>query len=271
MTYLLDNAQRGAERRMQVLPRLFDERSRQALEQTGAGPGWRCLEVGGGGGTIARWLAGKVAPGSVLCTDIDPRHAGDVTANLRVERHDIVNDPLPQARFDLIYARLVLIHLPRREAVLARLRDALVPGGWLVIEDFDVLSMLADTGLNAAEVRFATADALRGYMSRGGAEPRFGRLLHGHFRRLGFEDVRAEGCVSMVDSTHPGADLLRVNFEQLGATLVAEGLISQEQLLADLQRLQRDDWSAPSPVMWTVTGRRPSAAHLGQQPHRADG
>ncbi|MEV7285058.1 hypothetical protein AB0O01_10950 [Streptomyces sp. NPDC093252] len=33
--------------------------------------GMRCLEVGAGGGSIARWLAGRVAPGgSVLATDI---------------------------------------------------------------------------------------------------------------------------------------------------------------------------------------------------------
>ena len=38
-------------------------------------PGWHCLEVGGGGGTVAHWMAERCAPGgSVLCTDIDPRH-----------------------------------------------------------------------------------------------------------------------------------------------------------------------------------------------------
>ncbi len=55
-----------------------------------------------------------------------------------------MRDDLPTAQFDLIHARLVLIHIPAREAVLERLVTALRPGGWLVIEDFDVLSLVPD-------------------------------------------------------------------------------------------------------------------------------
>ena len=45
-----------------------------ALHRLGLGPGWRCLEVGAGSGSVARWLAAKVGPeGSVLATDIDTR------------------------------------------------------------------------------------------------------------------------------------------------------------------------------------------------------
>jgi 2-polyprenyl-3-methyl-5-hydroxy-6-metoxy-1,4-benzoquinol methylase len=43
---------------------------------------------------------------------------------------------LPAGRYDLIHARLVLSHLPQRRDVLARLVQALRPGGWLVVEDF---------------------------------------------------------------------------------------------------------------------------------------
>jgi SAM-dependent methyltransferase len=272
VTYLLDNAQRGADRRMQVLSRLFDERSRRMIAASDIAPGWRCLEVGGGDGGIARWLGEMVGPqGSVLCTDIDPRFIAASGTSLRVERHDIECDPLPASHFHLIHARLVLIHLPARDQVLRKLRDALAPGGWLVIEDFDVVSLLPDPAVNPAEVRFAAADATREYMKRGGAEPRFGRRLHAHFRRLGLECVRAEACLSMFDHAHPGADLLRANFEQLGERLVAEGLITEEQLREDLSRLERDDWSVPSPIMWTVMGRRPSSPQFPEQPGSAEG
>jgi len=54
-----------------------------------------------------------------------------------VIRHDVGVDPLPEAAFDLVHARLVLIHVPQAAAALARLAAALRPGGWLVIEDFD--------------------------------------------------------------------------------------------------------------------------------------
>jgi trans-aconitate methyltransferase len=72
-----------------------------------------------------------------------------------VRLHNIVTDPLPEASFDLIHARLVLVHLPEREKVLARLMAALKPGGWLVDEEFDS-SMSPDPAVNPAEVRSKT-------------------------------------------------------------------------------------------------------------------
>jgi hypothetical protein len=39
---------------------------------------------------------------------------------LEVRRHDIVRDPLPEAAFDLIHARLVFNSLPRWEDVLEK-------------------------------------------------------------------------------------------------------------------------------------------------------
>ena len=42
--------------------------------------------------------------------------------------HDVAQDaPLPGAPFDLVYARLLLFHLPQRVAVLRRLWDAVHP------------------------------------------------------------------------------------------------------------------------------------------------
>ena len=58
--------------------------------------GWRCLEVGGGSGSIANWLADRVGDtGSVVVTDIDPRFLNrSPRRNVEVRRHDISTDPL---------------------------------------------------------------------------------------------------------------------------------------------------------------------------------
>jgi SAM-dependent methyltransferase len=255
--YLLDNAQAHAAQRMRILAELFDAPTRRALTTVGVSDGWCCLEVGGGGGGVARWLAERVGPtGSVLCTDLDPRHIdAQELPNLRIERHDIVTDPLPAGHFDLIHARLVLLHIPERAAVLERLVQALKPGGWIVIEDFDAVSMLPDSALYPCELELAASGAMRRFMRGGGVDARFGRTLYGRFRALGLAQVSAEGRVSMFDRHNGGADLMRVNFEQIGAQLVAAGFISGEQLRADIAQLDSPDYAAPSPVMWTVAGR----------------
>jgi ubiquinone/menaquinone biosynthesis C-methylase UbiE len=170
-TYLLDNANAKADTRMDVLARLYDESTQRALERVGVGAGWHCLEVGGGGGSVARWLAARVgAKGRVLCTDINTRiiegHRGNTPENLEVQSHDIANDPLPDAAFDLVHARLVLIHVPQRERALERMVAALKPGGWLVIEDFDSASIQPDAGINRAETPIRTSEAVRHYLTR---------------------------------------------------------------------------------------------------------
>jgi SAM-dependent methyltransferase len=256
--YLLDNSDAEAARRMEILAQLYDTDTRKSLAGVGLAPGWNCLEVGGGGGSVAAWMAECCAPGgSVLCTDIDPRHIEARHPNLRVERHDITQDPLPPAYFDLIHARLVLMHIPARDDVLTRLVAALKPGGWLVIEDFDVMAVPPDISINPAESQFAATDAMRKYMTGGGADPRYGRRLFGRFQERGLVEVDARGCVMMFAGHNAGVELMRVNFEQIGAKLVEGGLISADQLAADLERISRGEFVWPSPVMWTVAGRRP--------------
>jgi len=53
---------------------------------------------------------------------------------------NIVNDPLPEAAFDLVHTRLVLVHLPERDRVLERLIAALKPGGWIAADELDACS-----------------------------------------------------------------------------------------------------------------------------------
>ncbi len=92
------------------------------LTERGICPGWRCLEVWAGGGSIATWMAAQVGDTSfVLATDIDTRFLSGLQGrNLEVRRHDIVADPLPEAAFDMVHARPVLQHVPERDAAWLR-------------------------------------------------------------------------------------------------------------------------------------------------------
>jgi ubiquinone/menaquinone biosynthesis C-methylase UbiE len=259
--YLLDNASAKAGTRMDVLARLFDAPTHRVLERVGIAPGWRCLEVGGGGGSIARWMAERVGPkGHVLCTDLDTRiierGRASAPANLEVIRHDIASDPLPSKAFDLVHSRLVFLHVIERERALERVVEALKPGGWLVIEDFDTASVTPDTRINRFETPLPTSEAVSKYLRRN-QDGHFGRRLHGRFRELGLIDVDAEGRSVMFTKRNGGADLMRVNFEQIGQDVIAAGLITREQIDADLAMIERDEFAIPSPTMWSVSGRRP--------------
>lgn len=260
--YVLDNAAPQTPARFSALAELYDETTIRHLERIGAKESWHCWEIGAGPGSIARWLCDRVGKtGSVLATDIDTRFVSGIErSNLRVHRHDIVSDPLPRERFDLIHTRLVLLHLPEREQVLDRMIAALKPGGWIVAEEFDSLSHRAAPERFSREVSLRTAAALRKVMMERGVEPEFGRALGAHLRARGMQSISAEGRILMTLGRTVGSDLIKANFTQLRDAILATGLVTEGEFVQDLARLDDEEFMAPSPVMWTVAARRPLSA-----------
>lgn len=256
--YVFGNEGKEAPARFAALSALFDPGTKQHIEARGLRRGWRCLEVGGGGGTIASWLADRVGlRGHVLVTDIDPRFLQALEIpNLEVRRHDIAEDPLPEGGFDLAHARLVLLHLPRRDEALARMISALKPGGWLLVEEYDSASLLPDPEASPGEALLKTHLAMLRLMEDRGACRRYGRLLFGRLRAHGLASVGAEARMFMWSHGSPGASMLRANFEQLREALIDGGYIGPKEFADDLARLDDPDLVLPSPILWSAWGRR---------------
>lgn len=258
--YVFDNAAEQQTRaRFAALPRIYDPGTIRHLEAIGVGEGWRCLEVGAGGGSIASWLMQRVGlTGHVLATDGDTRFLETLAGpNLEVRRHDITSDLLPEATFDLVHARLVLVHLPEREAVLTRLATALKPGGWLLLEEFDSLSMPPDPAFNPVERRPRLYDAMLRLMAERRADVRFGRVLPARLRAHGLVEVDAEGRVFLVQAGSPWADLVKANFEQLRAAICASEGLTTEEFNREMANLDGSEYMYPSSIMWAAWGRRP--------------
>ncbi|WP_168215217.1 class I SAM-dependent methyltransferase [Micromonospora sp. MH33] len=123
--------------RLTALAGAFDQDTIHRLERFGIQPGWNCLEIGSGVGTIAHWLATQCPHGEVIATDLDTSLISEVgrPSNLRVIAHDVTVDDFPEGSFDLICSRFVFEHLIDRDAVLAKVVRWLAPGGWLLLED----------------------------------------------------------------------------------------------------------------------------------------
>jgi hypothetical protein len=88
--YILDDASAVEYKRLDLMSKILDPWTRQYLIGLGVGEGWHCLELGGGNGSIAQWLAAKVsASGSVTAIDINPVLIELVPAqNLSVQQMD---------------------------------------------------------------------------------------------------------------------------------------------------------------------------------------
>lgn len=256
--YLLDNADDEAGRRFSAMSRLFDPASMRAIAACGLSPGWSCWEVGAGGPALSIWMAQQVgAGGRVLATDLNTRWV-TVVEGLEVRRHDVVVDPVPIGPFDLIHARLLLVHLPERDAVMRKLITALRPGGWLVIEDADpALQPLACLDPQEPGERRANhiRSAFRALMAARGVDLAFGRTLPRRLRASGLEAVHAT-CSFPIGGQD--CDLLEAaTVRMLAGKMVAEGAISQDEIDQHLAAIVAGELNLTSAPMISAMGRRP--------------
>ncbi len=255
--YVFDNASAHAVQQHRCLARMLDEPTTRHLLRTGIGEGWDCLEVGAGGGSVAHWLAERVGPaGRVLATDVDPQHIAPAPG-LTIARHDIVRDPLPEAAFDLVHARLVLLHLPERELVLGRLLRALRPGGWLQLDEFDIsygpgLLMPDDDAATLFDAFLACKARM---FDRAGADGAWGQHAARAMRAAGFVDVEPSAELQIWQAGCGGAELLVHHTRHLRDQLLAQGMTDAQ--LAGVRTLLRDPtFRATSCPIYFVHGRR---------------
>jgi SAM-dependent methyltransferase len=114
-----------------------------ALDRLGLREGWRCVDVGAGGGDVTVALAEVVGrDGRVYAVDSDPQ-ARDVVARAAAEAAQAQVIALTQAGeeltlpepVDLAFCRFLLMHVHVPVAVLRRMGHVVRPGGWVVAQE----------------------------------------------------------------------------------------------------------------------------------------
>jgi SAM-dependent methyltransferase len=259
--YLLDNAAAAAGARFTAFGALFDPSTFRHMAALGLAPGWRCWEVGAGGSSVVRFLADRVGPeGRVLATDIDVSWAEAAASGppVEVRRHDVAADPGPEGEFDLVHARLVLVHVTDRQASLDAMVAALRPGGWLFIEDADPalqpLSCLEELGPDQALANMLRT-GFRALMAERGADLAYGRTLPRLLREAGLDEVGADAAFPVA---LPECALLETaTITMIREQLVAHGVATEEDIERHLANVAAGRLDLAQPPMIAAWGRRP--------------
>jgi SAM-dependent methyltransferase len=112
-----------------------------ALERLEIETGWKCVDVGAGGGDVAVALAEIVGrDGRIYAVDSDPR-ARDLVASAAARHSQVIaitqagEDLLLPEPVDLAFCRFLLLHVIDPAVVLERMRRAVRPGGWVVAQE----------------------------------------------------------------------------------------------------------------------------------------
>jgi SAM-dependent methyltransferase len=251
-TYILGTEER---RRLELIQEYADPITTRALEAIGIKPGWRCLELGAGAGSVAQILCRRVGPsGRVVAVDLDTRFLEElVEDNLDVDRRDVLADGIPGDTYDFVHARLLLMHLPTREKLVGEMAATLRPGGWLLVEDTDVFPFQLAEGVYA-DVLEKMIEAF--HMAN--AASTFGRQLPALFDAAGLEDVEATCDVMTFRGGSTVAQIFTTSMVQLRPALLAVG--ATEDQLEDLRRVLADParWFSGF-ALYSVRGRAPTA------------
>ena len=244
--YVIRGGVEGRER-LRLLARVMRPTTLSLLERVGIRPRMTCLDVGCGGGDVAFDLARMVgAEGKVVGVDLDETKLApardEATAqqlgNVEFRKSEIgASDWRPE--FAVVYARFLLTHLPDPLSALKKLRQALTPGGILVVEDIDFRGSFCHP---SSPAYWRYVELYTQAVQHGGADPNIGPRLPGLLREVGCEQVQMhvvqpaglEGEVKLVAP---------LTLENIADNVVTAGLAScaeVDQVVAELYEFARD-------------------------------
>ncbi|MFE1443529.1 class I SAM-dependent methyltransferase [Streptomyces sp. NPDC058739] len=234
----------------------YDDITMARLRELGVGPGWRCLDVGAGTGTVSRRLLEEAGVESVLAVDRDVRFLAERPApGLDVLEGDITAPGiLVSGRFRLVHARFLLMHLPERERQISALAELVEPGGVLVLSDAVDLTSDRTPTTPYTEVMRAMWQGLKDTIGTDVSwVPAYPDLLRG----AGLRPVAAEIHVPPLVPGSPLSHFWADTWERSRAAMLATGLVDDAAIDAGILYLGSEECAALSAGMLTVWGHKP--------------
>jgi SAM-dependent methyltransferase len=207
-----------------------------------------------------RLLAHRVGPnGAVTGIDVDAGLGALVETTLHEEGHRqcrfrataLTGDaPVPGAPYDLVFARLLLFHLPERVSVLRRLWQAVAPGGHLVVQDYDMRAVEAVPALASVE---EIVRVLAGAFDALGCDIRAGIHLPRLFAQAGVGEADGTDVAGRVEPMATGHTMLEQVFRSVLPVALARDVTDEPHADAALAALHRDAARFPDhSVVWPL-------------------
>lgn len=246
--------------RLRAQARVWEDTTGRLLDQVGLLPGATCLDAGCGPGETMRAMAERVGPaGRVLGIDADASLGAMALAMLHGAGHHqcsfraqdlTAGEPIPGAPFNLVYARLLLFHLPARVDVLARLWDAVAPGGHLLVQDYDLrsISTLPQLDWVGELLRVWT-----GAFGAVGADVSAGTRLPQLFAQAGVGTPDGTDVAGRTEPLATGRIIMEGAFRSVLPTALAHGVTTETGAAAALASIDRDATRFPDlPMLWPL-------------------
>lgn len=257
--YFASDQRFGAElERLQAIEGAKDPNTRRHLLRLGVGPGMRCLEVAGGGGSVAAWMADQVIPGGeVTAIDIETNFLDLIDKpNLTVRCQNILTDPVEEAAYDIAHCRLLLIHLPDAATAVAQMKKAVRPGGWVMVEEADFSSYRAVENSHPAASAFTeiVRKTFNSIHETGVFDPYYGTQVCSLLEDAELNEVASEGTAYVRKGGSAEAREHRLSLP----ILVDAGVLSKTDAEVVSNALCDPTFTFVGPTIFSGWGQRPS-------------
>jgi SAM-dependent methyltransferase len=253
--YVLDHHHVGERARLALMSRLLDPMHRRHLDALGVGPGDRAVEVGSGNGTIAAWLAERVAPGGrAVAVDLDLSLIDVQAPWLELRQGDIVAGPVEAGGFDVVTARAVLHHVADVDAAIRNLAASVAPGGRILLIEPDFLPVSV---AEPPDVR-AFWDGWLAWAVERGIHYHLGRKLAPRLAAVGIEELAGTSETAVYNGGSAWADYWTRTVVELRDKLVGSGKLDDRLVDAFLAHCADPAWWTETIAFTAVHGRRPA-------------
>jgi ubiquinone/menaquinone biosynthesis C-methylase UbiE len=230
-------------RRLNLLAHTMAPTTRALLVDAGVGTGMACIDVGCGGGHVTQILAEMVGPsGRVVGIDFDPVKLAAATAdaeraglrNVEFQETDVLHWR-ESSIYDVVYGRFIVSHLSDSAPLLSTMRNALRPGGGVVLEDIDLSGGFCWPA-NDGYGRYS--ELYRAVVHRRGGDADLGKRLFELCCAAGFHDVHVR-VVQLVHTGHqPEKAMALVTLQNIVSSVLSEALATESELQADIANLE---------------------------------
>ncbi|MFC7527385.1 class I SAM-dependent methyltransferase [Actinoplanes sp. GCM10030250] len=244
--------------RLRLQARIWEPATVVQLDQAGLGAGARCLDVGCGPGETMRLMAERVGPdGAVVGLDVDAGIGAAAVDMLHAAGHRQCSFQAGDAsthevrgRFDLVFARLLLIHMADPVAMLRRLWEWTAPGGCLVVQDYDMDTVNCDPLLPVVQ---EWRRVFLGTFTAAGKDVRLGFRLPSLFARAGIGAPDGIEVTGRMEPMRASGGMLAATYRSVAPAAVSLGIVTEsqrDQWLSDVERSIVDDGDATA--MWPL-------------------
>jgi SAM-dependent methyltransferase len=257
MSYAID--ERNPERQ-QLLAKVLEPPTRTVLAQLPKIPDARVLDLGCGQGNTTRCLADVLEPSECIGVEFDAtlvEYAQTRPGNppgVRFQQGDATQLPFPDASFDVVFCRYLLIHIPDPPRVVREMMRVVRPGGFVVAYEGDF------TAVGTSHPPCAALETIHRVWRGLFQNPDAGRRLVHYLRDAGAADIRAGAWTELEYDTTILRRIYRLSAEATGPAAAAKGILTAsevDEMIAGLIRLEDDRSSVVVgiPAVWVIAKR----------------